>query len=50
MSARARTRAEVTGWMIVAALLTVMFRMMLWCPDDETLRVEGPTTGIVREL
>lgn len=36
---KSRTCAEVTGWMIVAVLLTVMLRMMLWCPDDETIRV-----------
>lgn len=50
MSARARTRVEVTGWMIVAVLLTVMMYAMFACVDDETLRVEGPTVGIVREL
>jgi hypothetical protein len=38
MTARGRTRVEVTAWMVAAVLLTLMYQMMLWCPDDETIR------------
>lgn len=47
MSAQAKTRVEVAGWMIAAVLLTIMAWMLLFCPDDETLRVDGPHPAVV---